>query len=162
MKGVQRRVKWWLWAIEVCTTNLLPVSFSFACHHLNRRKLTEICCNIFPYQVFSTNIFYFYTISKLESQSRFRLSQNILYKLFYRYHLWTFLELIVFLDNYLKSVVICVLFFTQQNFATNDSKILVNYRGFAWNRTHVHCIQNLTLRHEMVLFCSSKYRHFRP
>ena len=73
MKGVQRRVKWWLWAIEVCTTNLLPVSFSFACHHLNRRKLTEICCNIFSYQVFSTNISYFYTISKLKSNSQLSL-----------------------------------------------------------------------------------------
>ena len=32
-----KRAKWWLWAIEVCTSNLLPVSFSFACHHLNRK-----------------------------------------------------------------------------------------------------------------------------
>ena len=160
MKGVQRRVKWWLWAIEVCTTNLLPVSFSFACHHLNRRKLTEICCNILEYQILSTNISYLYTIGKLESNALFCMNLHTQV-------IWTMIFInIIWVDHILGQLLeisrnLRVIFY-KQNFATNDSKILVNYRGFAWNRTHVHCIQILMLSHEIVLFCGSKYRHFRP
>ena len=157
MKGVQRRVKWWLWAIEVCTTNLLPVSFSFACHHLNRQKLTEICCNIFPYKVFSTNISLFHTISKFEIFVLIQFSESI-WNIIFMNLIWVdhILGQLLEISRNLRVI------FKQQNFATNDSKILVNYRSFAWNRTHVHCIQNLKLSHEIVLFCGSKYRHFRP